>query len=1775
MASSWYKEFQNNLNTIGTRSRANAGGLGDISLVTPNVDTSHYTKNLNGFGEHLLDLGGRALDVISRPGYAVGGFLNEILQESVGQHDEEGAWGKALEGLLGKRKEFFTPYKILDPHQEGESGLETGARFVTDLLASIATDPTTYLGAGAIKGASRAVGLGKVGEKLGTAAEVKNAPGLVDENLFKASDTATDTARLKDSLQSIKVAPEDSLIPRLLGEAKLNTAAPEVGVNRTFIPNMPVLSVNDTTGLSGNDLIQELLKTPNLKKGIVGQLDSPAAHAGIPQYIKNRKFSTGSPENDLAMLTIIRADMAENLRKVKGRLYTKGSFDSPWEDRLVTEAVKRPEKRDFPEISRPEAKTIPGEQIPGTPIDVQANRDATIRYMWENTPEAKTARQAAAASKKAEGYAIHGNDVYFSGKKVGSEGFDSLKHHLDETTDFGDISAINTEKLDIPFGADKLTVGQLASALKQGAEKPFFKDTSIVHREDVMGINDLIRERFAKYQERAKPRAGESTTIEPSAEELAAYEKATANQASEKAAYEAAVEEANSFIPKWETIRPDTQSRREWIQKHQDKLTQRDRKRLNEALYRGTQGQFEKIIDGIIERETALDLTVPDQLAQAVKDGRVSQEEAKSFYAKFGARNAADARQRMESLDKKIAALREKVSNKILQTGDRAYDNTIPKNREAAVAWADRNPLPVPKTPQKFFTGQEFTVKREIFDSSDMRQFVDAVKDIVPAEVLGQLRPKDAELLHKSIKKAINDTYLHNRKPLPKKTFRMRTNTDDDVYNTFREYNEYKQYSFWKSLMSDIQKEIPEGAKGRRGDNARAPYIYDRAMPVLKAYDDILRAYGIHPSIEAGGKGLPISLHDILSALPRQQAERFFFDKAAEINPSQWLHIAEEAFYSKIDDVRENVGILLGTNPEPLSFAGAARYAGERAAENTAKRQAKAGQAGANFDKEQIYRGAAVEKKTFEGNIANIITPEFVRKIKDTISINSRRAEIQAGEFVKTTTDQMVQKFVDDMSKIRTQDELFSLVENANKGVAGFTKAHNVVAPPGIAPEVSDQVALATRSNPGTEIAIRELDANRNAKLPGDTKISGQKSAEAVEDRLRQMVPEYDFSQNPEFLLFGQFMHHVAPHMQEGTLRHAMLSGHNVAMEWSKNFSRSLSNFEREVGFDRAKQIWSDIQRGIAAPDSQKALYDRFEKIISEVFDSTDSGSGSLMRAGIDPAHLNSNLGKYKLDKTRFGLRGDSWANAYNSWRQWGELDDPLNILSRYYAAVQKTRTEKEMFDRFSLDFGSNTMKPGYGRITATRGGSRVAHLIDTRKYYPQEIIQNLHALDKTMKELAKPSSNNALLRTFDEATHRLKSGLTIYRPGHHMRNAYGDAWLNYMDGVYKPSTYKKAWQTLASRNDHYDPEMLKHIDLESFVPSGHAVTTIKVNGKDFPIDENMTYILMRDSGNLPTYASLEDLGAASTYGQPTKIDEGKVTLSAPTGGRAHKVATTVSEVRDHYFRAAHFIKLMEDTKSLKVVPRANESLEQATRRVLSDKALEWTARVRKWHPDGSDLQAFERNGLKRGILFYSWIRKMIPLVIESTVMRPGRALAFPKATYTFAESNGIDLNGFTDPFPIDQLFPEWMGGTQGPLFGDSSYGYIGMRPGNPMMDIFDQYLASPGQAYQTIIGATHPLIKIPYELATGATTQGVPINDLGKYAVGQVPFGSLINTLAGKPIGGVSASDESYDPGGIRDPKAMALFNTLTGAGLIDMSKPSYIKTGEFDAKYGRIGSP
>jgi hypothetical protein len=346
-------------------------------------------------------------------------------------------------------------------------------------------------------------------------------------------------------------------------------------------------------------------------------------------------------------------------------------------------------------------------------------------------------------------------------------------------------------------------------------------------------------------------------------------------------------------------------------------------------------------------------------------------------------------------------------------------------------------------------------------------------------------------------------------------------------------------------------------------------------MPVLKAHDDMLRAYGIHPSLVESGKGLPLSHYDILSSLDKETAMRYVFNRSKEITPAQFMTIAEEAYrVDNLDDLKDIVKLHLQggkgyEGADKFSAAGNAQRMGANARKNTEKRQAKQGKSGDNYTKEAVYRGMGVEKNAWERTVNDIASEAFVSKIRTKVNYNSDRAGIQRGTFVQKATDENLAKFVEDMKAITTQDEILSLLENTRKGVAKFSRdTSDIVVPPGAIDEIKDGVDAAI-TNPSSEVAAKQLAENsaatsKNGRVAVDTKV--KQSIDDKIDEIMSDVPGYDFSARLELKSMGRFMHAVNPHLSEGPLRHLLLSGENVAKAEAAHFTQRLNTFERTVG---------------------------------------------------------------------------------------------------------------------------------------------------------------------------------------------------------------------------------------------------------------------------------------------------------------------------------------------------------------------------------------------------------------------------------------------------------------------------------------------------------------------------------------------------------------------------------------------------------------------------------
>lgn len=140
---------------------------------------------------------------------------------------------------------------------------------------------------------------------------------------------------------------------------------------------------------------------------------------------------------------------------------------------------------------------------------------------------------------------------------------------------------------------------------------------------------------------------------------------------------------------------------------------------------------------------------------------------------------------------------------------------------------------------------------------------------------------------------------------------------------------------------------------------------------------------------------------------------------------------------------------------------------------------------------------------------------------------------------------------------------------------------------------------------------------------------------------------------------------------------------------------------------------------------------------------------------------------------------------------------------------------------------------------------------------------------------------------------------------------------------------------------------------------------------------------------------------------------------------------------------------------------------------------------VEKLHFDYSRLTKFEKNFMRRGTLFYTFTRRMAPLLFDMISERPGGFMAQTiKAT---ARQRG----------QIDQPIPEYLEETTAIPLGNTSQGDLRFFSGLglPQEDVLS-FGSSP---LSEGLSRTSPLIKAPLELAFGESLfqRGRPLGDL------------------------------------------------------------------------------
>ena len=227
------------------------------------------------------------------------------------------------------------------------------------------------------------------------------------------------------------------------------------------------------------------------------------------------------------------------------------------------------------------------------------------------------------------------------------------------------------------------------------------------------------------------------------------------------------------------------------------------------------------------------------------------------------------------------------------------------------------------------------------------------------------------------------------------------------------------------------------------------------------------------------------------------------------------------------------------------------------------------------------------------------------------------------------------------------------------------------------------------------------------------------------------------------------------------------------------------------------------------------------------------------------------------------------------------------------------------------------------------------------------------------------------LWRKFDKLMRGWKIGNTTLRPAHHIRNAIGDTFMNYLDGVQNPYRYEQGLK---------------------MVSGGRAGLKIRVGNQVLTGDD--IFNLASKSGMNKGFISSEFL-------------EGKNPVL--------RHIQSFSEKREMAGRYAHFIDVL-------VKEGKKQNLGANNTAGLMKIMTEAGKRVNKWNINYGDLTPFERNTMKRVMPFYTWTRKAMPLMMESLATRPGRVAAGSQLNNFISNISGVHPND-TGGVP----YPQWL----------------------------------------------------------------------------------------------------------------------------------------------------
>lgn len=1060
------------------------------------------------------------------------------------------------------------------------------------------------------------------------------------------------------------------------------------------------------------------------------------------------------------------------------------------------------------------------------------------------------------------------------------------------------------------------------------------------------------------------------------------------------------------------------------------------------------------------------------------------------------------------------------------------------------------------------------------------------------------------DTVFKGLKKELEDTHQYLTKRghyRDSKTLGEGTGIRADGVNTHTQWNIHKE------IFNRVYKEFKKNPRETAGA-ARAQALRDASMPSLRKAFQLLDDFGVPSKIGHGEEAIPLNMaqvSDIMTAHGARDLELMaLWNKSTAVNTTNFLDAVLKAYHGAPKNViAKELGKTVGRNEKKLPV--------------TLFNSSEAGTV-ARYGRREVTGAELVE-----GMSNYLSSPAFRESLKDVVQQNAERyARKEAKQYGKIVGDQTailaeagerrgfetLMKSINraDMSAAREAVQVGAYVTSGRAAV----KTVREVIPPHMRTE-SDALSKIDKKladpNVTPDQAAKHLEQYNAARLDDAAKEAEEVAEQAMRETktLEEFVETFDISPSAATaaavnsgmsrMLRGLRSTFDKQYNAELFYRD-MLNAQGIVGDWMNRIGRPLGRIAKEgaeivpgTKVTHAKAAWDAIRTG-GNPANEKVakLMKEFETITDDLFGTANpefSAGKMAFRNGKTVDNINDALARvgedftYSMDDAVEAAKNSGKSVLHELGEQWRNFngDDPIQFIRNYSAAMTRIATSSSIAQSMVREgvkngFASTKYVKGFVKLSNDRKGSMFFPYLPKNVYVHPEAAQHIRQLDKIMSESSRfqGTFGKFMYEGYMPMLRAWKTGMTIYRPGHHIRNAVGDVTGQFLSMGLKG--FRKAnIDSLKILRHHEATEsvdylkMLENLGETKLSGAGEVLS----KGKYGKLTDQDIYRAAQKQGIFPDYHTAEELyrdqaGTGKFARAMEKLAARDTKLERFAGG--------ASQARDHWTRLSHFIQFIN----------REQARGRAKYRSLDEMLKAASEEVAKWHPTGKELTGRERKWLLPLIPFYNWTKGIAPAVVSSLIMNPGRVTLFNKASYNLAVANGINPDSLSNPYPDDQLFPSFFKEESfGPQFQTAEGQYLRMNPGFITQDFLDTFGSNP---LEGVLGSLSPILKAPVELRTESKldTQGriydksdyidssTPVLNYISNITGYSPTGSVVSGLQGKGLD-MQAGFRENESGETKKSdldKKLSWQNWLSGMSVANLSRPNYINYAEIEKR-------